>query len=163
MQKVIKAAKQAFPTSCRLFMGFIFLIYGIPKLVSSQFQVKSGSIEALPAAKAVGESFVVAWKFFGYSRWYEIFIGIGEITAAILIMIPVTATLGAVIYLPIAANIMMVNYFYVKGVAGLTTLLVLLNIYLLWVDRKKLMLIFWNSKNIAQIWDSLEKQSRDET
>jgi hypothetical protein len=121
-------------------MGIQFLIYGMVKLVFGQFGVPGPDIASLR-----GEGFVLAWTFFGYSRVYEIFIGIGEVLAGLLIMIPRTFTLGAVIYFPIALNIMMVNYCYQIGVQDLSTVLVLMNVYLLWLDRKKLLMIFWKT------------------
>jgi hypothetical protein len=110
------------------------------KLVIGQFKIPGPDIASLH-----GKGFVLAWTFFGYSRVYEIFIGIGEVLAGLLIMIPRTFTLGAVIYFPIALNIMMVNYCYRIGVQDLSTLLVLMNVYLLWLDRKKLLMIFWKT------------------
>lgn len=64
------------------FLGVVFLIYGSVKIVFGQFG------EPTPEALALnGEGFVMAWRFFGYSKEYEIVIGIGEVVAAILIMI----------------------------------------------------------------------------
>ncbi|MDN4594999.1 hypothetical protein [Polycladomyces subterraneus] len=121
-------------------MGIQLLLYGLVKLAFGQFGIPAADI-----ASSHGEGFVLAWKFFGYSRVYEIFIGIGEVLAGLLIMIPRTFTLGAVIYFPIALNIMMVNYCYRIGVQDLSTMLVLMNVYLLWLDRKKLLMIFWKT------------------
>lgn len=132
--------KQSIPTTFRFFMGINFLIYGLVKFWPGQF----GDVTGTPHAERHSEGFVLAWKFFGYSRIYEIFIGTGEVIAAILIMIPVTATLGAVIYLPIVANIVMVNICYEIGVADLSIVLMLMCLILLWIDRKKLIQIFFN-------------------
>lgn len=89
-----------------------------------------------------GEGFTLAWTFFGYSRFYEIFIGLGEVISAVLIAIPRTATLGAICYFPITVNIMIINYAFNIGVQDLSTVLTIMCLILLWLDRKKLRLIF---------------------
>ncbi|WP_245804700.1 hypothetical protein [Halobacillus hunanensis] len=135
--RIFRVLKQSIPATFRLYLGITFLIYGAAKLAMGQFGEPSSEVEAIR-----GEGFVLAWSFFGYSRMYEIFIGLGEVIAAILIMIPRTATLGAIIYFPIIVNVMMVNYFFDIGVQDLSTVLTVLCAFLLWVDREKLFLIF---------------------
>lgn len=79
----------------------------------------------------------LAWVFFGYSRWYEIFIGLGELSAAALLLFPRLRTVGALVCFPIAVNVMMVNYAFDIGVQDLSTLLCVLCVILLLADRKK--------------------------
>lgn len=134
---LVRALKQSVPATFRLFLAANFLIYGAAKLMMGQFGIPASEIAAVK-----GEGFVTAWTFFGYSRTYEIFIGLGEIISAILIMIPRTATLGAVCYFPIVLNVMMVNYCFDIGVQDLSTVLTIMCVILLWLDRKKLFLIF---------------------
>lgn len=139
--------KQSIPTTFRLFMGIVFLIYGLAKFWPGQF----GDVTGTPAAQGKSEGFILAWKFFGYSRLYELFIGTGEIVAAILVMIPVTATLGAIIYLPIAVNITMINFCYQIGVGDLSLVLTLMCLTLLWLDRKKLIQIFFHQNDLKSL------------
>lgn len=131
---VMRVLGKSIPATIQLFLGIIFFIYGMVKLVFGQFGAPTPEIAALHS-----EGFTLAWTFFGYSRLYELFIGAGEVAAAILIMIPRTRTLGAVIYFPIAANVMLVNYCYDIGVQDLSTVLTLMCLVLLWLDRKKLL------------------------
>jgi uncharacterized membrane protein YphA (DoxX/SURF4 family) len=145
-KRLIETFRRSVPTTFRLFLGFTFLMYGLPKFIWSQFTLPGP--EAL-ASKS--EGFIVAWTYFGYSRMYEMFIGVGEVAAAILIMIPKTARLGALIYFPIVLNIMMVNYFYDVGVQDLTTVLTLMCVFLLWRERKVLRLIFLPHKDIEKM------------
>ncbi|WP_044642660.1 hypothetical protein [Risungbinella massiliensis] len=131
--RLFRVLRQSIPATFRLFLAANFLIYGAVKLVFGQFGAPTPEIAA-----ANGEGFALAWTFFGYSRIYEIFIGIGELVAAILLLIPRTYTIGAMIYFPIAVNVMMVNYCFDIGVQDLSTILTLMSAALLWVDRKKL-------------------------
>lgn len=71
--------------------------------------------------------------------YYYPFIGIVQITAAILLLIPRTATLGAVLYFPVILNICILS-FAVRFDGSLLTspLMVLGNLYLLCWDYDKL-------------------------
>ncbi|MFS3927114.1 hypothetical protein ACR3I8_11925 [Priestia flexa] len=131
--KWISIFRQSIPATLRIFLGIVFLIYGSVKIVFGQFG------EPTPEALALnGEGFVMAWRFFGYSKEYEIIIGIGEVVAAILIMIPRTALFGAICYFPIVINVMMINYFFDIGVQDLSTVLTLMCLALLFFERKRL-------------------------
>ncbi|SFJ75442.1 hypothetical protein [Thermoflavimicrobium dichotomicum] len=153
--RLIRVLKQSVPATMRLFLAAIFLLYGLVKFWPGQFGVPTPEIAARN-----GEGFVMAWSFFGYSRVYEIFIGLGEVLSAILLIIPRTATLGAVCYFPVVLNVMMVNYCFNIGVQDLSTVLAVMCFILLWLDRKKLMLIFWKTEKVDQLLLELEKGER---
>lgn len=146
--RLIRVFQQSIPTTFRLFLAANFLIYGAAKLTFGQFGVPTEEIIAMR-----GEGFALAWTFFGYSRYYEIFIGLGEVIAAVLIMIPRTQTLGAICYFPIVVNVMMVNYFFDIGVQDLSTVLTIMCLILIWLDRKKLLLIFVKSHELEGVTD----------
>ena len=146
--RLIRVLQQSIPTTFRLFLAANFLIYGVVKLTFGQFGVPTEEIASMR-----GEGFTLAWTFFGYSRFYEIFIGLGEVISAILIAIPRTATLGAICYFPIAVNVMMVNYAFNIGVQDLSTVLTIMCLILLWLDRKKLRLIFVKSHEFNEATD----------
>ena len=91
--------------------------------------------------------------------YYYTFIGVVQVMAAILLLIPRTATLGAFLYFPIILNICMLS-FAVRFDGSLFTspLMVLANLYLLgwYYDKWKYILPF----NLAAISDGLmEKKS----
>lgn len=136
-----RVLSQSIPATFRWYMAITFLIYGLAKLVAGQFGEPTPDISAMR-----GEGFTLAWTFFGYSKLYEIFIGIGEVAAAILLLIPRTYTLGAVVYFPISFNVMMINYCYNIGVQDLSTVLVIMNLVLLWMDRKALFSAFFRKE-----------------
>ncbi|TYR81811.1 hypothetical protein FZC66_08270 [Priestia megaterium] len=136
-----RAVQQSIPATFRLFLGLMFLLYGLAKLTFGQFGEPSPE-----AMKLNSEGFVMAWTFFGYSRAYEVFIGLGEVIAAILIMIPRTATLGALCYFPIILNVMVINYCFQIGVQDLSTVLTVMCFILLLLDRKKLYIFYANDQ-----------------
>ncbi|THH37904.1 DoxX family protein [Neolewinella litorea] len=81
-----------------------------------------------------------------HTGYYYTFIGVAQVTAAVLLLIPRTATLGAVLYLPIIVNICILS-FAVRFQGSLLTapLMILANLYLLCWDCHKFRLVFpWN-------------------
>ncbi|MFC3884644.1 hypothetical protein ACFOU2_14540 [Bacillus songklensis] len=146
--RLVRVLKQSIPTTFRLFLAANFLIYGAAKLTMGQFGTPTPEMAAIN-----GEGFVMAWTFFGYSRVYEIFIGLGEVISAILIMIPRTATLGAVCYFPIVVNVMMVNYCFDIGVQDLSTVLTSMCLILLWLDRRKLVMFMAQKQKAGSMTD----------
>jgi uncharacterized membrane protein YphA (DoxX/SURF4 family) len=137
---ITRILKQTILTACRWYLSLLFLIYGVAKIYPGQFPSHTRVIYD----SAKNTPFELAWAFFGHSRLYEIFIGAGEVTSALLLLFPRTKTLGAVLYFPIVINVWMVNICFDIGVQDLSTLLVLMCICLLYADRKKLLRIFDN-------------------
>ena len=84
--------------------------------------------------------------------YYYTFVGILQVAAAIMLLIPRTATLGAVIYFPIILNIAILSHSVCFiGSLHSSPLMVLSNIYLLcWdYDKLKYMLPFYGSPKPA--------------
>lgn len=78
-----------------------------------------------------------------YTGYYYPFIGVMQMTAAILLLIPRTATLGAVIYFPIILNITMLTFAVrFDGSMLSAPLMIWANLYLLCWNYHKLKYIF---------------------
>ena len=120
---------QGFTAFTRVLLAIGFIPPSIPKILHKPFT-------SLPDSHPVGHYFnaLMATGFY-----YE-FIGWGQITAAILLLIPRTAHIGALMFLPIIANIAVLTISV--GFAGtwvITTLMCLAAVYLVaWeYDRLK--------------------------
>lgn len=87
-----------------------------------------------------------------HTGYYYTFIGIAQVIAAILLLIPRTVTLGALLYFPIIVNIWLLS-FAVRFEGSIVTspLMVLANLYLLiWnYDRLRFMLPLKKFSNIG--------------
>jgi uncharacterized membrane protein len=70
--------------------------------------------------------------------FYYKFIGLGQLTAALLLLIPRTALLGAILYLPIILNICALTYATRFEGTRIATLMLLADLYLLWWDYPRL-------------------------
>jgi len=121
----------------RVFVGVVFVAYGIVKIFGGQFYYGDWTI-----SKSTANGPGLVWAFYGFSPYYGRFIGFAELTPAIMLLIPRTATVGAALLFPVALNITVMDFFYgfpsVKWMALLyTTLLGVL----LYADRGKLLLL----------------------
>ena len=126
-----------FTIFCRIILALGFIPSGIVKIMGERFT-------ALSVNHPLGH-YLEALHLTGY---YYTSIGILQVTAALLLLIPRTALLGAIIYFPVILNICILAYAVRFEGTRITTLMVLANLYLLcWdYDRLKYILPFKQSK-----------------
>jgi len=93
---------------------------------------------------------------------YYTFVGIMQVTAALLLLIPATATLGALIYLPIILNICILSIAVrFEGSLFSSPLMVLACLYLICWDYHKIRLLFpFNRKEAARNIPPADPSSR---
>lgn len=87
-----------------------------------------------------------------HTGYYYTFIGIAQVVAAVLLLIPRTVTLGALLYFPIIVNIWLLSYAVrFEGSIVTSPLMVLANLYLLvWnYDRLRYILPFRQFSDIG--------------
>lgn len=125
----------------RLYVGLMLINYGLVKIIKLQFS----SPTMMRLTQAYGESspMGLAWTFLGFSDGYNLFMGIAEV-AAVLLLFRRTLTFGAIITLMTSANVMAVNYFFDVPVKILSTHLVLMTGFLLAYNFKQLWDFFFN-------------------
>ena len=112
-------------TRILLFLGF--LPSGLKKLLGERFTL-------LGVDTAVGFFFEALYR----TGFYWIFLGLIQLLAGLLLLIPKTSFLGAILYLPIIINIFIIvvsmNF---KGTPYIAGLMLLANLYLIFWDYKK--------------------------
>ena len=95
------------------------------------------------------------FESFYQTGFYYNFVGIVQLIAGILLLIPRTSTIGAVVYFPIILNICLITHsLNFKGTWVITSLMLLANIYLLcWdYDKFKPLLSFSKTENKRTSW-----------
>jgi uncharacterized membrane protein YphA (DoxX/SURF4 family) len=110
----------------RVLLALAFAPSGLVKIMNEPFTL-------LPNTDPVGYFFAGFFSAHGYYR----FVGVTQWTAAALLVIPRTATLGAFVYMPIAVNIFAITLAIGPSFAGtrlITGAMVLANAYLLFWD-----------------------------
>lgn len=112
----------------RLLLAMAFLPTGLVKATGQRFTV-------LPVENPVGFFFEAMYRTGPY--WH--FIGLMQIAAAILLLVPSTATLGAVLFFPIILSVVLITWGVgFQGTVWITSAMLLAVVYLLCWDGDRL-------------------------
>lgn len=124
----------------RFYVGLMLIQYGIAKFWGGQFPAP----DVVRLGQSYGDSspMGLAWTFFGFSDGYKWFMGIAEILG-VLLLFRRTMTAGAFIALGTTANIMAVNYFFDVPVKIVSTALVVMCVFLLFINFRQLFRFFF--------------------
>ncbi|WP_411896020.1 hypothetical protein [Winogradskyella sp. A2] len=127
-------------TGIRYYVGFMLINYGFSKVIQLQFPNPGPYrlIEPYGESSPMG----LAWTFLGFSKGYNLFMGIAELLAGLLLFRR-TMIFGAFLTLMTAMNIMAVNYFYDIPVKIVSTHLVIMTLFLLLPNIKRLTSFFF--------------------
>lgn len=131
----------------RYFLAYIFLLYGFAKIFKGQFYSFSSTLDT-PLGDISGIQ--LTWRFFGYSYAYTLFVAASQIIGSTLLLFKRTTTLGAVVLLPVIANIVFVNFTHSIPVKLYSSLYLIMLGYLLFADFKRLKALFWDNLPIAK-------------
>jgi len=109
----------------RILLALAFLPTGLVKLMGRRFTVLDAD------ATSVGAFFEAMYQ----TGFYWNFLGLGQVVAAVLLLIPATRTLGAVLFLPIMANVTVVTWSIdFAGTRLITLLMMLASVFLVCWD-----------------------------
>src|SRR4029079_8131137 len=117
-----------FAIFCRIALAVGFIISGLVKIMGERFA--SGLSVNHPMGHYLEALF--------HTGYYYTFIGIAQWTAALLLLIPRTALLGALMYFPIILNICILAYAVRFEGTRIATFMVLANLYLLYWDYDRI-------------------------
>lgn len=121
-----------FTVMTRVLLALGFTPSGLTKLLGNRFTL-------LGPETPVGYFFEALYR----SGFYWNFIGACQLLAAILLLMPRTATLGALVYFPLILNIFVITVsLHFTGTPVITGLMLLASIYLLCWDADKLKALF---------------------
>jgi uncharacterized membrane protein YphA (DoxX/SURF4 family) len=122
---------QRFTVFNRVVLAAAFAPSGIKKILGERFT-------QVPITEPVGFFFEAMYR----TGFYYNFLGWMQVIAAILLLIPRTSTLGAVLFFPIVINICLITIsMRFGGTWAITSMMVLANLYLLCWDYDKLKFI----------------------
>ena len=116
-----------FAVFCRVALAASFIPSGYVKIMGERFT-------GLSANNPLGHYFDALHQ----TGYYYTFIGIAQIITAILLLIPVTSFLGALMYFPIILNICVLSYATRFDGTRIVTVLTLANLFLLIWDYRHL-------------------------
>lgn len=130
----------------RYYLAFTLFIFALEKFFKMQFP--DLGFYALTEPLGNMSPMSLAWAFFGYSYGYNIFIGIAE-SAALLLLFRRTMTCGAILTLATLGNVMVVNYNYDVHAKMYPTALFLMTFFLLARDANRLVKFFFTGQAIS--------------
>lgn len=116
-----------FAIFCRVALALGFIPAGIVKVTGERFT-------ALPSQHPLGHYFDELHR----TGFYYTFIGAGQLVTALLLLIPRTALLGAMLYFPVILNICVLTYAVRFEGTRIVTLMLLANVFLLVWDYDRL-------------------------
>lgn len=117
-----------FAVFCRITLATSFLPTGLVKIMGERFA------EGLPSNNPLGHYFDALLQ----TGYYYTFIGIVQVVIAVLLLIPRTSLLGAVMYFPVIINICVLTYATRFEGTRLVTMMVLASLFLLIWDYDRL-------------------------
>ncbi|HMB89398.1 MAG TPA: hypothetical protein VKP65_01035 [Rhodothermales bacterium] len=118
-----------FTVMTRVLLAIAFLPSGLTKVMGNRFTLMG------PDDNLIGYFFDALFQ----AGFYYNFIGLAQVTVAVLLLIPRTATLGAVLYFPIILNIWIITLsLHFRGTWVITSLMLLACVYLLCWDYDRL-------------------------
>src|SRR5580765_6989737 len=120
-----------FAIFCRVALALGFIPSGIVKVTGERFT-------ALPSNHPLGHYF----DALHLTGFYYTFLGVGQLVTALLLLIPRTALLGAMLYFPMILNICVLTYAVRFEGTRIATLMLLANLFLLVWDYQRLKYIF---------------------
>jgi uncharacterized membrane protein YphA (DoxX/SURF4 family) len=133
---------QRFAQFNRLLFGIAFIAPGLTKVLGNRFTI-------LSLDSPVGFFFEAMYR----TGFYWRFLGIAQILASLMLLIPRTASLGAVAFFPIILNIFIITVsMQFTGTWVVTGLMLLANLYLLCWDYHKFKPLFFNTPAPAESW-----------
>ncbi len=134
---------------CRILLAVAFIPTGSVKLMGERFT-------SLGVDTSVGAFFEAMYQTGGYWR----FLGLSQVLAGVLLLIPATAFYGAVLFLPILVNVVVITIaIEFKGTPMITVAMLLANLWLLAWDwpRWRAVLITEDTRPVMGGWTRLER------
>src|SRR5690606_1492454 len=124
----------------RIFLISSMFSYGLAKVIQSQFPYPSLTrmLEPLGNFSPMG----LAWTYLGYSKGYNLFMGIMEISVGLLLIPRRTSTLGAFITMGVMMHVVVMNFTYDIPVKLFSTHLLLMAFFIFSTDIKRFINIF---------------------
>ncbi len=138
-------------------LAFFLLKYGFDKLFQNQFYFPEPNILHTPLGNLSKD--ILFWSAMGTSFWYNIFMGLIEVIPALLLLHHRTRMFGAFVSFGVLLNVWAINMSFDISVKVLSSLLLLIAIYLLSFSWKKYVSFFTGESTQATKKETLLEKS----
>lgn len=133
-------------TYARYYVGFVLLSYGVLKLFGNQFSTHWANV-ILPIGNM--NPHTLLWTFMSASEGYNFFAGLVETISGAFLLFRRTTALGAFIAIGSLVNLLMLNIGYDTMVKMLIIHLIIINLFILSPDLKRLLYLFTSNPGIS--------------
>jgi hypothetical protein len=150
LDKKTKSHNRLFYWLCviiRYYVAITMFAYGFVKVFKLQFPFFSP--DRLLQPYGTSSPMGLAWNFLGFSKGYNYVMGFAELLSGALLLFRRTTTLGAIVTIVVAGNIMAINYCFDVPVKLLSTALVVMSLFLLAKDINRLMNFFFLNRPVS--------------
>lgn len=127
-----------FAVFCRIALALSFIPAGFVKIMGERFAA------GLPSNNPLGHYFDALYL----TGYYYTFIGVAQVIIAILLLIPRTALIGALMYLPVIVNICVLTYATRFAGTRINTMMLLACLFLLIWDYDRLKYVFLDKHSL---------------
>jgi len=131
----------------RYYLGITWITYATVKLVHYQFP----ELTPVTLFHTYGNSLPreLAWNFMGYSNGFNYFMGTVECVIGVSLLFRRTYTLGNLLAIGALVNVMAFNYYFDDNVKLLSTMLMIMSLFLLSKNIKRLIDFFFRGKETS--------------
>lgn len=128
--------------------AFSMMKYGFEKIIKVQFPFPYYSLD-----QTYGESspMRLMWNFMGYSTGYNVFTGLLEVATGCMVLFRKTTMLGALLGVTILTNVVALNFCFDVPVKLHAINLLLIALFILLPDAKRLFLFFIRNKAVSAV------------
>jgi hypothetical protein len=148
-----------FRLALRLALGTTMLSYGVSKAVPLQMGY-GPSLSRLVEPFGNFSPMGVLWSSMAASPAYQSFTGCAEIAGGVLLLLPQTALLGALVSFAVALQIFVLNMTYDVPVKLFSFHLVLLSLFVIWPHRRQLRNFFLLNRPVSPVVPALVRNKR---
>ena len=120
----------------RYLLAFTMLLYGLVKVVKSQFPEPSPGRLLVPIGQT--SPMGLLWTFMGHSTVYTVFAGLAEVSGGALLLFRRTTALGSLVLIGVLGHVVVLNYSYDVPVKLFSTHLLLIAAYLFAPDARRM-------------------------
>ncbi len=131
----------------RYTLAFTLFGYGFAKIFPLQFQ--PARLRRLVEPYGEFSPMGVLWSFMGASQAYTIFSGFAEVLGGLLLLFRRTTTLGAMVAFAVLGNVVAMNFCYDVPVKLYSTNLLLMSVFLIAPDLRRLLDVFLRNRPTA--------------
>ena len=129
----------------RFYLFYTMINYGVFKVIKLQFPFPY--LERLVQPYGESSPMGLVWAYMGYSTSYNYFTGYAELLAGVLLIFRRSTTIGALVCLGVMTNVFMINMSYDVPVKLLSFNTILMCLFLLAKDAKRMLVFFILNKS----------------